>query len=350
MKKRRTQSNRRATSQPGAQEQVTPERIIQDLWAARSAQALVAGTDLDVFTHIASGKRSASEIARAARASLHGTRSLLDALAGLGYLTKDGNGYGLAPVSRRFLVRNSDAYMGAFVGETKLVWSNWANLTEVVKSGRPVATVDTEAGGRDFFPKLVAAIFPISFGAARAAVAALPAKARKSIRSILDVAAGSAAWSLAFAQAIPDARVTVVDYREVTPIARQFAARFGLSDRYDYIEGNLRETDFGRNRYDLVILGHIIHSEGEKWGRKLIKKSARALKPGGMLLIAEMVPNDNRSGPALPLVFGLNMLLHTTDGDVFTMREYRQWLKEAGFRKVATIDAPAPSPLILATK
>jgi ubiquinone/menaquinone biosynthesis C-methylase UbiE len=155
---------------------------------------------------------------------------------------------------------------------------------------------------------------------------------------------------LAFAQAIPDAQVTVVDYPEVTPVARQFAERFGVQDRYDYVDGNLREIAFGRSRYDLVILGHIIHSEGEQWGRRLIKKSYGALKDGGRLLIAEMIPNDARTGPALSLLFGLNMLVHTEHGDVFTMREYRQWLKDAGFKKVTAIEAPAPSPLILATK
>jgi SAM-dependent methyltransferase len=144
--------------------------------------------------------------------------------------------------------------------------------------------------------------------------------------------------------------VTVVDYPEVTPVARQFTERFGVADRYDYTEGNLREIDFGRDKYDLVILGHIIHSEGEKWGKKLIKKSFRALRDDGLLLIAEMVPNDTRSGPVLPLLFGLNMIVHTEQGDVFTMRQYREWLKEAGFKRITTIDAPGPSPLILATK
>ena len=44
------------------------------------------------------------------------------------------------------------------------------------------------------------------------------------------------------------------------------------------------------------------------------------------------------------------MLLHAEQGDVFTMREYRSWLKKAGFRKVKTIAVPAASPLILASK
>jgi len=275
---------------------------------------------------------------------------LLDALVALGYLNKKGNGYALEPVAKTFLVRGGDTYLGPMIDETKLVWESWAHLTEVVKTGRPFKTVDREKVGREFFPQLVAAIFPMSYGTARAAVAAIPDTTRRRISRILDVAAGAVPWSIAFAQAIPDARVTMVDYPEVTRVARQFTERFGVADRYDYLEGNLREVDFGRNKFDLVILGHIIHSEGEQWGKKLIKRSSRSLNENGMLLISDMVPNDERTGPALPLVFGLNMLLNTEHGDVFTMRQYREWLKDAGFKKVTTIEAPGPSPLILATR
>ena len=86
-------------------------------------------------------------------------------------------------------------------------------------------------------------------------------------------------------------------------------------------------------------------------GQKLIRKTASALKDKGQLLIADFIPNDERTGPMIPMLFGLNMLIRATPGaDVFTMREYRTWLKEAGFRSVKTIPAPSPSPLILATK
>jgi hypothetical protein len=52
------------------------------------------------------------------------------------------------------------------------------------------------------------------------------------------------------------------------------------------------------------------------------------------------------------MLFGLNMLLaRGKDGDVFTMREYREWLKGAGFKGVKTIRSPSqPSPMILARK
>lgn len=329
---------------------VTPEKLINDLWLARGTQAVIAGIELEVFTHIAARKRTAGEIAKAARSNESATRRLLDALVGLGYLYRRGDNYGLEPMARTFLVRTEPTYLGDFANETKMLWSNWARLSEVVKAGKPLERVDDPEQGAEFFPQLVTAIFPLSFGAGRAAAAALPAKRRNQIRQILDVAAGAAPWSIAFALAAPHAHVTVVDVPEVANVARQFAKRFGVADRFSYVEGDLRKVDFGKDKYDLVILGHIIHTEGEKWGKKLIERAHRALKSGGLLLIAELIPNDTRTGPSIPLLFSLNMLLHTTEGDVFTMKQYKSWLKEAGFKKVTTVPAPSPSPLILATK
>jgi 3-hydroxy-5-methyl-1-naphthoate 3-O-methyltransferase len=81
-----------------------------------------------------------------------------------------------------------------------------------------------------------------------------------------------------------------------------------------------------------------------------LERVFEALGQGGMLLIGEFIPNDDRSGPAMPLLFALNMLIKTDSGDVFTLKEYREWLKAAGFNRVPTIPALHVSPLILATR
>ena len=222
-------------------------------------------------------------------------------------------------------------------------------LAEVVRSGKSVSAVNT-AERREFFPRLVKAIFPLTFNAARGLVQSFPQSKLKKIERVLDVAAGSGAWSLPFAQAIPNARVTVLDYPEVTAVTREYAQQFRVAHQYDYLEGDLRQIDFGQKQYDVVILGHIIHSEGEKWGKVLLSKSYKALKPGGSLVIAEMIPNDTRTGPLFPVLFGLNMILHTEEGDVFTMAQYKQWLKQAGFTTIKTVAVDAPSPLILAAR
>jgi ubiquinone/menaquinone biosynthesis C-methylase UbiE len=332
-----------------SKEPVTPMKFINDLWAARLSLTLIAAVELDVFSIIAQGKKTAADIAKAVKAPRRGLERLLEALVGMGYLTKRGDQFALTPVSDTFLVRGKPSFMGDMADESRMTLPGWMRLAEVVRTGKSVTGVDTSEG-REFFPRLVRAIFPLTYTGARSLVQAFPQAKLKKIERVLDVAAGSGAWSLPFAQAVPNARVTAVDYPEVTAVTREYAQHFGVGDRYDYLEGDLRQIDFGQKQYDAVILGHIIHTEGEKWGKALIRKSYRALKPGGTLVIAEMVPNDSRTGPVFPLLFGLNMILHTIDGDVFTMAQYKQWLRQAGFTSTKLVEIQAPSPVILATR
>jgi ubiquinone/menaquinone biosynthesis C-methylase UbiE len=93
-----------------------------------------------------------------------------------------------------------------------------------------------------------------------------------------------------------------------------------------------------------------LHSEGEERSRELLKKTFRALKPGGTIAIAEWLVNDQRTEPTHSLMFAVQMLVNTERGDTFSFNEIKSWLEDAGFKKVHKLDAPGPSPLILATK
>ena len=62
---------------------------------------------------------------------------------------------------------------------------------------------------------------------------------------MLDVGAGSGAWSLAVLERDPSARALAMDWPHVLEVTQQFAERFGFADRYAYLPGNLREGDFG---------------------------------------------------------------------------------------------------------
>ncbi|MFP3989667.1 methyltransferase [Streptomyces sp. E11-3] len=335
-------------SEPGSF--VTPEQIIDDLWAPRATQVLLTAVELDLFSHLAAGARTAEQTAAAAGTAPRGTRHVLDALTALGYLEKRDGGYELTLASRRYLVRDSPGYLGDMCHETRALWQQWPHLTEVVRTGEPTARWEEEATGREQFPALVSAWFPLSFAAARAAVAALPEDTRAGIHRILDVAAGSGAWSIAFALDLPQARVTTIDHPEVTDVTRSFTERYGVAERYRHIGGNIRTTEFGTG-YDLVTLGYIVHTEGPHWGPELIRKAYAALRPGGTLLIADMIPDNSRTGPHIPLTFAAtDLLLFTQDGDTYTQREYEAWLTEAGFHTVTTHDILAPSPLITATR
>ncbi len=68
------------------------------------------------------------------------------------------------------------------------------------------------------------------------------------------------------------------------------------------------------------------------------------------MAISDFLTNESRTGPANALIFAVNMLIHTEAGDTFTFPEIAQWLTEAGFAEPRLLEAPAPSPLVLATK
>jgi len=319
------------------------------LWGGWSTYALAAAVNLDVFTAIAAGKTTAREIAEFAGANEAMMRRLLDAVVALKYLLRKGDRYALSPAAETFLVRGGDLYLEGIGGFGPGQMMGWFQLAEVVKNGGPLPRPEGGAGA--FFAILVKCIFPTNYVQAKELVARMPRPARARIKNVLDVAAGAAPWSIPFAQANRATRVTVVDLPEVTPVTREYAAKFGVAEQFDYLEGDLHQVDFGTERYDLIVLGHIIHGEGRENGIALINRCAKALRERGLLLIAELIPHDDRSGPPLPMLFGLNMMIHTPGGDVFTMKEYRGWLKEAGFKSVKPLRVPsAPSPLILATR
>src|SRR5205807_4885655 len=128
------------------------------------------------------------------------TKRLRDALCGLGYLTKRDEKYSLKPVAKTFLVRSSPLYMDRGADFARMRLEMWFNLPQTVRSGQPAAPPGGAGDIQDIFPVLVKSIFPISYNAAVAALATIGAPAKKRISKILDVAAGSGAWSLPFAE------------------------------------------------------------------------------------------------------------------------------------------------------
>jgi ubiquinone/menaquinone biosynthesis C-methylase UbiE len=166
---------------------------------------------------------------------------------------------------------------------------------------------------------------------------------------VLDLAAGSGVWGIALAQSSDQVHVTAVDWPGVIPVTQKTVARFGLSDRFSFIQGDLQQADFGSG-HNLATLGHILHSEGEERSRALLAKTFEALASGGTIAIAEFLVNADRTGPVNGLFFAVNMLVNTDTGNTYSFEEISSWLTETGFINSRTLESPGPSPLILATR
>ncbi|MBO0694480.1 MAG: methyltransferase domain-containing protein [Verrucomicrobia bacterium] len=310
-----------------------------------------AGVNNKVFDSLEDGAKTAEQIAKETGASTRSLRILMNALVGLGLLKKDRHGkYSLTNESGAFLLSTKPGTHAGFFGTiAPHLISKWLRLSDIVREGRPTVAINQETEGTEFFSQLVENIIPMSYPQAQKLAGHLKlAKTKNEIR-VLDLAAGSGIWGIALAQESPLVRVTAVDWAGMIPTTKRITQNFGVSDRFDYVEGDIQEANFG-NGYDIATLGHILHSEGEERSRQLLAKTFRALKSGGTIAIAEWLVNDDRTGPLPSLMFAVQMMVNTEEGDTFSFKEIKNWLEDAGFKKVRKLDAPGPSPLVLATK
>jgi len=347
---RKTSRKKSATGQIRRGEQVTPERLMELSFAYAPPLIISAGVSNHVFDSLEDGAKTPEQVAEKTGASARALRILMNALVGLDLLKKNRQGkYSLTPESAAFLLsKNPGTHAGFFGTITPQIISRWLRLSDIVREGRPAIAVNQETEGTEFFSQLVENIIPLSYPPAQKLADHLKvAKINNDIR-VLDLAAGSGIWGIALAQQSPGLRVTAVDWAGMIPTKR-ITQKFGVGDRFNYVEGDLLEANFGSG-YDIAILGHILHSEGEDRSRRLLAKTFRALKSGGTIAIAEWLVNDHRTKPLPSLMFAVQMLVNTEKGDTFSFNEIRNWLEEAGFKKVRKVEAPGPSPLILATR
>ncbi len=334
---------------PGAR--LTPERIMQLAFGFAPTLIIEAAIRHRVFDLVDERPQTVEEVSAQTGASVRGLRTVMNALVGLELLTKDNQGrYRLTPESAAFLVSTKEGFHGGFFRHmSEQLLPKWLAINEIVRTGRPAKAVNQEEGGAEFFQEFVEGIFPMSYPAAQALAEVLGVSQSERPVEVLDLAAGSGVWGIALAQKSPRVRVTAVDWPGVLPVTRRMAARFKVESQFRFLEGDLLEADFGGG-YDLATLGHILHSEGEGRGRALLKKVFGALAPGGTIAIAEFLVNEERTGPPQGLTFAVNMLVNTEQGDTFSFGEISGWLSEAGFEGARLVEAPGPSPLILATK
>ena len=335
---------------PSPVKQTAGQRMMQISFGFAPLFILHTAINLKVFDHLATREATAEDLRKACNASTRGMIALLDALAGLGWLEKDGSFYRLNEDSEQLFVRSKPSYSGAifqhFISDILPVFQD---LEEVVRSGKPARARNQQGEGGAFFQKFVSALFPMAYPAAKILASKIPLDTWDKGAKVLDLAAGSGVWGIAIAEAHQNVTVTAVDWPEVLPVTRQTAERFGVGDRFHYVAGDLDGVEFGSN-YALAILGNILHCEGDTRSEQLLLKTYQSLAPGGTIAIAEFLIDGNRVSPLPAVLFNVNMLVNTEQGRVYSFSELERWLKDCGFSNVRLLQVPCSSPLILADK
>jgi SAM-dependent methyltransferase len=291
-----------------------------------------------ILESIADGSRSAHEVASRLGLSSRAVRALLSALAEMGVVAEDGDGFRLLEEHRGPLLdRGHPDYAGGLVVHRFELIRKWGRMPEILKTGSPVEDdPEQEAEGTETF---IYSMRRLAIPGARA-VAALLLQRLPENPHILDVGGGPGTYAEAFVEG--GARVTVFDLPEVVELMKERLSAAGISA----VGGDFNEG-LAEGQFDAAYLGSVSHIYGPEENLALMNRVSGALSPGGLIAIRDFIRGRSK-GAAL---FAVNMLVNTESGNTYTEEDYRGWLGEAGFQEVEVLPIPdRDTHLILARR
>ncbi len=303
------------------------EKILEVVRGFQPACVLVAAAELDIFTALRGGPMDARTLAAKIGADRRALAVLLDALAALGLLVKEGARYRPAPGTTDALAAGGSDSALAMVQHQGNCLRRWGQLARVVKTGHAAEREPSVRGEAGDLESFVQAMNEINERLAPALVARIDPP---RFRRILDVGGATGTWTIALLRAAPAARATLFDLPDVVPLARRRLGDAGLLARVDFVAGDFY-SDPLPGGHDLIWLSAIVHQNSREQNRDLFRKALAALEPGGRVAIRDFVMDESRTRPPGGALFAVNMLVGTPAGGTFTSGELSEDLRAAGF-------------------
>ncbi len=309
---------------------VGQEEVLRLSWNFMTSRILLTGAELNLFTILGQSRLTAVEIADRTGTNLRALTILLDAIAAMGFLGKEGETYWCASPVYPVLSEDAPDSVLAMVLHAAHLWHRWSNLTNIVRgegiSRDSAASAREEKEMRAFIGAMHAVAAP---QAERIVSAARPGNAR----ALIDVGGASGTYTIAFLRAVPGMTATLFDRPEVIAMARERLKEEGVLDRVRLVAG-----DFSRDElppgHDLAFVSAVIHQNSPGQNLSLFRKVHRSLVAGGRMVVRDHVMEPDRIHPKDGAIFAVNMLVNTSGGGTYTFAEIESALSQAGFSRV----------------
>jgi predicted O-methyltransferase YrrM/DNA-binding transcriptional ArsR family regulator len=303
---------------------VVPTPIFDTQVAFMLARTVMTGTKLGIFEALVAGPLSVAEVATQCKTDPRATTKLLKALVGAGYLRAKKERYSLAPVARKWLLKDSprSIYDKMMFHFTEWEWT--ANYEEYVRTGKPLdihALLSDEASG--VYQRGMRAIVGFQ---AREVVWRTPMP--KNARTMLDIGGSHGYFSVAFCRRYPGLSAVVLDLPEAIKHAAPILAKEGMGDRVVHRVGNALTDDLGTEAWDLILISQLVHHFDDATNRDLVQRAARALRPGGILAIQDALLPSAGNNAALALLADL-YLANTSQSGSKSLQEMADWQRAA---------------------
>jgi ubiquinone/menaquinone biosynthesis C-methylase UbiE len=318
--------------------------------AARTWLLVTAGR-MGLLEQLAAGPRDEAALREATGASERGLRTMLDVLGHLGITRTEGTTSTFTEEARQVLDGKALPYLLRSFSVSAQYWEALERLEETVRHERFILDLKDAEVSRRFYAdnsNQITAVFASHFQLSRRAAATLAQVKPLAGARVLDIGTGSGVWGVAFARTEPTAHVTYFDQEVVLEQARRNVEQLKALGQARFWPGNLFTQDFGEAAYDFIILPQVLNVLRPESLPDMFRRVARALKPDGILVIAEYVLNERRDGPLDHLYFGLRRFL-TNEGDLLSHSEYAALLADVGLTDSVCLPLPTQE-LVLAAR
>jgi len=319
---------------------VTLQRALAGFYPAA---AFLAGLELDLFAALARGPLRAGELARAIGAKDEiRLAALCDALVVYGFMVRDDTRrYALTEEAAAYLAPDAPGYIGPIAPVYGRFFRGGLDFARAVREAAPSGVQDHSedaflrgihrtalAAGRD-----IATRFDLS-----------------DAKRLIDAGCGGAGVAIALCKALPGLTATASDLAAALPVARDCVAAAGLADRIAISEGDVLKGPPPGGPADIVVARALLQVLGPAQAETALANLARAVAPGGLLIVAGAVLHDDGLAPDDMVGFNLSLMTLFERGRAYTQSEYDAWFAKAGLGKPSRIVLPAGGSLLWARK
>lgn len=293
-----------------------------------TASAVTAAQQTGLLKALVSRPRTAEAYAEELGLDRRATGLVLDALVALDLAEREGDAYDAHP---RMKVAGQ-----VLSGRTGGLLENLlAHTPTFLRTGQPVMRMDGTLAEREAsYRESVGCMGMLLEGTARE----LASKLEAAPARVLDVGCGSGVWGLSIAERFPGTRVTGQDFPAVLESFVDRAQSLNLGERVATLPGDMHAVELPAGGFDLVVIANVIRLETAARAEALLARLAKAVAPGGGLLVVDALAGGTPQRERARALYALNLALRTQGGRVHSPAEVAAWLKAAGLGSVESIE------------
>jgi len=328
-------------------EAIRPETIERVQAGIGPALALLAGMQLEVFTHLAAGPRDATALAAALGVAEDRLQRLLYALVASELLELRAGTFVNTPEAARYLVKGGPDYLGGTHELLAQLWQADLQTARSIRSGAPAALHDYG----DASDAEMAAMLRGMHGSTLAAGRDLARRADFSAcRSVVDIGGGSGGLVAALCDAYPALRGTLFDLPRTARLAEGILRATPGGERVSIETGDILERA-PSEIHDAAVLRALVQVLSPADAARAIAHAGAALRPGGAIyILGGGILDDSRLGPRAAVFLNLTFMNLYRAGASYTIAEHAAWLVAAGCGAPERIRLPSGGSIIRAKK